>query len=54
MRGMPQVWRGDVGYIERTCPHGVGHPDPDEIFLDAVHGCDGCCMPEGWTSKVEK
>ena len=39
--------------IERTCPHGVGHPDPDSVafLLRAdkrrsdwgVHGCDGCC-----------
>lgn len=42
---------------ERTCPHGVGHPDPDCLdFLrglllegssaetEAVHGCDGCCV----------
>lgn len=38
--------------VERTCEHGVGHPDPDDMeyqrtkdrdFL-AVHGCDGCCV----------
>jgi len=54
MRGMKQNWRGDLGYIERICTHGIGHPDPDEIFPDAVHGCDGCCMPSGWESKLEK
>jgi hypothetical protein len=36
--------------MERICPHGVGHPDPDEYAIasggDAgVHGCDGCCAP---------
>lgn len=40
---------------ERTCYHGVGHPDPDGLdFIrrtqgparanaDSIHGCDGCC-----------
>lgn len=40
---------------ERTCEHGVGHPDPDALAYLAreypprvveamgVHGCDGCC-----------
>lgn len=40
---------------ERTCPHGVGHPDPDSLRHaqrvggrafrqeQSVHGCDGCC-----------
>jgi len=49
MRSWPQHWRGDRGFMERICPHGIGHPDPDEYlltvnpFLSAVHGCDGCC-----------
>lgn len=40
--------------VERVCPHGIGHPDPDAIaylhVIDpedrgawGVHGCDGCC-----------
>lgn len=54
MRDWPIVWRGDKGIFERTCPHGIGHPDPDslrravEYYEDAyagVHGCDGCCDP---------
>lgn len=53
MRRWPMVWRNDKGVVERTCPHGVGHPDPDDEahhdrqgrwFL-TVHGCDGCCSP---------
>ena len=48
-------WRGDRGMMERICPHGVGHPDPDDVaFIKfhkgekyaetyTVHGCDGCC-----------
>jgi hypothetical protein len=44
-------WRDDRGIFERICPHGVGHPDPDQFdfwrdndrMAEAVHGCDGCC-----------
>jgi len=47
MRCWPQHWRGDVGYMERICPHGIGHPDPDCYYRaqhgEWVHGCDGCC-----------
>lgn len=45
MRDWPQNWRQDRRLMERICPHGVGHPDPDEINPDTVHGCDGCCTP---------
>jgi hypothetical protein len=45
MRAWPQHWRGDRGLVERICPHGVGHPDPDEVATDTTHGCDGCCDP---------
>lgn len=39
------------GLVERTCPHSVGHPDPDSVAyftsigIDymSIHGCDGCC-----------
>lgn len=50
MRHLPQHWRGDRKIMERTCRHGVGHPDPDEPMLlvdywNGVHGCcgEGCC-----------
>jgi hypothetical protein len=48
MRSFPQHWRTDRAIMERICPHGVGHPDPDEYKLtlskyEGVHGCDGCC-----------
>ena len=43
-------WRFDRSIMERVCPHGVGHPDPDDLSFraihgdqDATHGCDGCC-----------
>ena len=47
MRSFPQNWRPDWGgFMERFCPHGIGHPDPDELsvmeFVNG-HGCDGCC-----------
>jgi hypothetical protein len=49
MRKYPQHWRGDRGIMERICPHGVGHPDPDSPWdkesADWIHGCcgHGCC-----------
>lgn len=53
MRQFPTKWRSDRGIMERICPHGVGHPDPDDQwfhlasgrFHEGVHGCDGCCLP---------
>jgi hypothetical protein len=50
LRSFPQYWREDLGIMERTCPHGVGHPDPDEFMISkeiylGIHGCDGCCTP---------
>jgi hypothetical protein len=55
MSGWRQNWRGDTGVMERICPHGTGHPDPDDVALrlqlygeaDTIHGCDGCCNPSG-------
>ena len=48
MRSFPQNWRDERVLMERICPHGVGHPDPDDSKLrgadiSTVHGCDGCC-----------
>jgi hypothetical protein len=47
MRTWPQHWRSDRGIMERICPHGVGHPDPDNVWPGGssnwIHGCDGCC-----------
>jgi hypothetical protein len=46
MRSFPQHFRFDRMLMERICTHGVGHPDPDEFYLEVnakgVHGCDGC------------
>jgi len=60
MRKWPMFVRLDRyrGLVERTCPHGIGHPDPDSLaFIEStlppnrrgyegVHGCDGCCGHE--------
>jgi hypothetical protein len=54
MRGWSLNWRGDSRLMERMCPHGIGHPDPDDMTYQAsigqqncigIHGCDGCCTP---------
>lgn len=35
----PLYWRSDRGLMERTCPHGIGHPDPDHVrFVLATRG----------------
>ena len=46
----PISWRADKRTAERVCSHGIGHPDPDDVFYNdrigrdvTVHGCDGCC-----------
>lgn len=44
MRDWASHYRQDRAMLERICPHGVGHPDPDHVG-DATHGCDGCCAP---------
>lgn len=55
LRHAPLQWRADLGLMERRCPHGIGHPDPDDLafkkrtmddyddYAFGVHGCDGCC-----------
>lgn len=57
----PLHWRGDRGLMERICSHGCGHPDPDDLAFKkrsmtpgqyengawGIHGCCGCCRPEG-------
>lgn len=51
MRDFPQHFREDNGLMERICPHGIGHPDPDALpFFEergiegmGIHGCCGTC-----------
>ena len=56
MRAFPTLFRFDRHLMERAYEHGVGHPDPDDLAWQlevaperapGVHGCDGCCDPEG-------
>lgn len=48
MRDYPTHWRVDRKIMERICPHGIGHPDPDCMYAgrDTMHNCDGCCRYE--------
>jgi hypothetical protein len=58
MMEWPTHWRDDRRLLERICPCGVGHPDPDHLArteriwgetrarAEAVHGCCGCCQKE--------
>lgn len=47
----PQNWRDDTRIMERVCPHGIGHPDPDDPSPHRIHTCDGCCFPMEWSRK---
>lgn len=49
----PHWWRGDRHILERICPCGTGHPDPDDVRV-RFHGWDAaahwccelhCCNP---------
>jgi hypothetical protein len=52
----PTHWRSDRKFMERICPHNIGHPDPDHmtyletvlseeaVWAEGIHGCDGCCV----------
>jgi len=51
MREWPLVWQPRRDLFERTCAHGVGHPDPDDVVhlqglggVSGAHDCDGCCI----------
>lgn len=59
MRDWPLIWRDDRGCFERICPCGVGHPDPDDLNHDGIHGCCGCCdltmkLANGSTIQVKE
>jgi len=55
-RTLTPIWRTDLQILERICPHGIGHPDPDQTLYLAqsgqmakvLHSCDGCCW--SWAS----
>lgn len=43
MAAWPLNWRDDTKVMERLCPHGIGHPDPDHMAyvksLTPPHKC---------------
>lgn len=45
MKDWPTNWRSSWGgFMEVICPHGIGHPAPEETRSGGFgHGCDGCC-----------
>jgi len=60
MLSFPQHFgrRGTV-FMERECPHGFFHPDPDDPktknWVERRHNCDGCCKGcyEGFPGKPD-
>lgn len=40
----PMQWNQERRRMERFCPHGRFHPDPDDINPTRDHDCDGCCQ----------
>jgi hypothetical protein len=43
MNRWPITWRGSGRLCERTCEHGIGHPDPDDVdhayrVVERLHG----------------
>jgi len=53
MRDWPKDFKREWKIVTRVCPHGVQHPDPDDLDwlgrmrkpadLPKAHSCDGCC-----------
>ncbi len=48
MVNWPTHWRDDRHLMERLCPCGIGHPDPDDLAYSkntnkSIHGCCGHC-----------
>ncbi len=47
--------------MERICPHGIGHPDPDSLtWMErngrkgyGVHDCDGCCTGKRFETQAD-
>lgn len=58
MRAWRLHWRADRRLMERLCPCGIGHPDPDHmahvlrtrgaaaVAVEGIHGCCGHCDPD--------
>ena len=48
----PTLWRGDWGFMEYTCPCGVGYPAPEDDGAKG-HAFGNCGNPECW-NEYEK
>jgi hypothetical protein len=49
MRGFKQFFLHGWDIVVRVCPHGVKHPDPDDMYAMSSeyaenHNCDACCI----------
>ncbi len=57
MKTWQMNWRGDTSVMERLCPHGIGHPDPDHMAyvksLTPEHDCiyERYSFSELWDSE---
>lgn len=69
LKDAPLNWRSGMTpwdgrrILERMCPHGIGHPDPDGLNFanrnlpegeepdEGVHGCDGCCSERSFNAE---
>lgn len=60
LKEAPAIWLADANTLYRVCPHGVEHPDPDDMEFKSstmqfllvaaissthISRCDGCCHP---------
>lgn len=57
MKNWPTCWRNDHKIMERLCPHGVGHPDPDDRNakgINSIHGCCGDCTIKGYVKTLRE
>jgi hypothetical protein len=41
------LWRGDTRVMERICPHGIGHPDPDHMAYVSSLTPEHICPDDG-------
>lgn len=57
----PRLWHNEHNIMERTCPHGIGHPVAEmyDFYIDngrafdLVHGCCSECVCAPRTAKRE-
>ena len=60
MKDWPTHWRADRHLMERLCPCGIGHPDPDHLdfipagrrYIESIHGCCGDCSIKGYVARL--